>query len=104
MGHHFDHVPDERPILLEPWTEECEEAKRKAEGERVAIEMQAKEKSEEAERLGKRLPSGSVPPLRPAGTDRSGMLEWARLNSGLDRLSLYIPRRRDVFTDLKNIC
>ena len=95
VGHHFDVLPEERPILLEPWTQEWECRKRQEEEERIEMVIKMKREREEMERLEKRLPNGSIPPLR-ARNHRPGMLEWARVNSGFDRLSLYIPRRRDT--------
>lgn len=96
VGHHFDVLPEERPILLEPWTQEWEDMKRREEGERIKMVIKSKREREEAERLGKRLPNGNVPPLRPR-RDIPGMLEWARVDSVLDRFSFYVSRRRDTF-------
>ena len=95
VGHHFAILPETRPILLEPWTQESEERKKREEDDRMEMEIKARREREKREKLGQRLPNGSVPPLR-AWLDRSEMLEWARVNSGVDRFSLYIPRRREA--------
>ena len=95
VGHHFEVLPEERLILLKPWTKEWEDRKRRDEGERIEVVIKTKREREEMERLGKTLPNGSVSPLR-ARSDRPGMPEWARVHLGVDRLSLYIPRRRDT--------